>query len=265
MEHKSVTTPRGNVHYWIVKNPDKTAHCLVFTHGVTADHRMFEKQAEYFESAYTVLVWDVPLHGLSIDYKGFSYKNAAEDLKHILESEKIEKAVLVGMSLGGYPSQEFAYRYPEMTEGLVALDTSPFGKCYYSRFDLFCLKLVKPCALCFPAKFLRLSMAKSATHTKYSYELFLTILKAFTKKQIIAQMNAAYSEFPKENKDVKFNFPVLILLGEYDKTGKVAAYSKAWAKKENYPLHIIKNAAHFSNGDNPEAVNKEIETFIKSL
>lgn len=36
-------------------------------------------------------------------------------------------------------------------------------------------------------------------------------------------------------------------------------------KKTGYPLHIIKNAAHFSNGDNAEQVNTEIEKFISSL
>ncbi len=35
-----------------------------------------------------------------------------------------------------------------------------------------------------------------------------------------------------------------------------------WSKKTGYPLHSIKDAAHFSNGDNPEQVNKEIDQFI---
>ncbi|WP_406541461.1 alpha/beta fold hydrolase [Clostridium ljungdahlii] len=91
------------------------------------------------------------------------------------------------------------------------------------------------------------------------------MLAPFTKSQIIEQMDIAYGTFTKENKDVSFSFPVLILLGEFDKTGKVNQYCQAWSKKEGYPLHIINNAAHFSNGDNPEQVNSEIQEFISKL
>ncbi len=47
--------------------------------------------------------------------------------------------------------------------------------------------------------------------------------------------------------------------------GKVRQYCEAWAKDIGQPLHIIRNAAHFSNGDNPAQVNQEIEEFIGGL
>ncbi len=65
--------------------------------------------------------------------------------------------------------------------------------------------------------------------------------------------------------DVAFSFPILILIGENDCTGKVKAYCREWAKRTGYPLHIIKGAKHFSNGDNPGQVNEEIENFINLL
>lgn len=49
------------------------------------------------------------------------------------------------------------------------------------------------------------------------------------------------------------------------KQAKVKQYCTEWARKTGYPLHIIKNAAHFSNGDNAEQVNAEIEKFISSM
>ena len=64
------------------------------------------------------------------------------------------------------------------------------------------------------------------------------------------------------SKNVDFSFPVLILVGEKDSTGKVKAYCKKWAKQTGFPLHFIKQAKHFSNGDNPEQVNNEIQNFI---
>lgn len=226
---------------------------------------MFEKQTEYFKQNFTVITWDVPLHGLSRPYRDFSYENCAHDLLSILDQENINKAILVGMSMGGYPCQEFAFRYPERVEGFVALDTTPFGLGYYSTSDIWWLRRVAPLARLYTENALRKSMAKSVSQTKYSYGKMMEMLIPLTKEQIIEQMDIAYGVFTKENKDVHFSFPVLILLGEYDKTGKVAQYCLAWAKNEGYPLHIIKGAAHFSNGDNPEQVNSEILSFITEM
>ncbi len=252
MKNGEIATERGTVYYWISRHENPNAKCIVFTHGVTADHSMFEKQIEYFSQKYTVITWDIPLHGQSRPYSDFTYKNCAEDLLNILIKECIEKVVLVGMSLGGYPCQEFAFLNSEMVEGFVAIDTSPFGTSYYSKSDFWWLRHVSPMAKLYPESTLRKAMAKSVSKTQYSYDKMMEMLKPFTKSQIIEQLDAAYGVFTKENKDITLPFPVLILLGEYDKTGKVRQYSEAWAAKTGYPLHIIKNAAHFSNGDNPE-------------
>lgn len=262
MEHKQIATSNGIIHYWIKRATRPYAKCIVFTHGVTADHTMFEKQVNYFQGKYTLLLWDVPLHGLSKPYKDFSYYNTALDLFAILSTENIPKVILVGMSMGGYPSQHFADLYPHMVEGFVALDTTPLGLQYYSKSDLFWLKQVAPMARIFPETILRKSMAKSVSQTKYSYYKMLEILSASTKDNIIEQMKIAYKYFPKENKNVDFKFPLLILLGESDTTGKVSSYCKHWSKETGYELHYIKNAKHYSNGDNPEQVNLEIEAFI---
>lgn len=105
-------------------------------------------------------------------------------------------------------------------------------------------------------------MAWSVSTSKYSYQKMLSMLKTLSKAEIIQQMRIAYEYFIQENKEVDFSFPVLILVGDKDSTGKVKAYCKDWAKQTGYPLHFIKHAKHFAGGDNPEQVNKEIENFM---
>lgn len=263
MEHKQIKSNNGEVHYWINVNENPAAKCIVFTHGLTANHIMFEKQIEHFLTEYTVLTWDVPLHGLSRPYQNFSYKQTAIELKHILEKENISKVVLVGMSMGGYPSQEYASMFPDTVEGFIGLDTTPFGLEYYPKSDLWWLKQVEPMAKWFPDSILRKSMAKSVSKTQYAYNKIIEMLNPLSKKEIIEQMGIAYGKFAVENHDVEFDFPILILLGDSDKTGKVKKYCEDWSKRTGYPLHIINHAAHFSNGDNPEQVNAEIESFIQ--
>jgi pimeloyl-ACP methyl ester carboxylesterase len=116
----------------------------------------------------------------------------------------------------------------------------------------------------FTEKTLRKSMAKSISTTDYSYNKMLEILASSSKEQIGEQMDIAYGKFAQENKDLIISCPVLILVGDKDKTGKVKQYCIKWAEKTGYPLHIIKGAAHFSNGDKPEEVNSEIEQFIET-
>lgn len=265
MEHKYIENIRGKVHYWVNRNSNPCAPCIVFTHGLTANHEMFCKQIEYFEKDYTVITWDVPLHGQSRPYKDFSYKNSAKDLKHILDNENIKEAILVGMSMGGYPSQAFALEYPKSTLAFIALDTTPFNPTYYSKSDQWWLKHVEPLAKLFSDRLLRKSIAKQNSRTAYGHELLLKMLKPLSKSEIIEQMGVAYGSFLDECRCIRLQCPVTILLGEYDKTGKVRQYCEEWARNEKYPLHIIKNAAHFSNADNAQEVNGIIHDFILGL
>lgn len=265
MEHKTISGVGGEVHYWISRPQTTPKGAIVFTHGLTANHTMYEKQVDYFKENYIVITWDVPMHGLSIPYKSFSYENTAKDLNCILKQENIKKVCLVGMSMGGYPSQMFAHLYPEKAQCIIGIDTTPFGTAYYSKSDLFWLSKVKPMLKLFTDKLLRESMAKSISVTEYSYNKMKEILAPVSKAQIIEQMDIAYGKFAQENRNLNISCPILILLGDKDKTGKVKQYSYDWARKTGYPLKIIKNASHFSNGDNPQQVNNEIEQFIQQI
>ena len=61
MTERTYATPLGTIHYWVhIMDADITT--LVFLPGLTADHRLFDKQIEYFENKYNVLVWDAPAH-----------------------------------------------------------------------------------------------------------------------------------------------------------------------------------------------------------
>ena len=64
MVERTYITASGTIHYWI-DILDKNKATLVFLPGLTADHRLFDKQIEYFEGKYNVFVWDAPGHASS--------------------------------------------------------------------------------------------------------------------------------------------------------------------------------------------------------
>jgi len=261
MEEKFLNTSYGNVYYKI--SLKENSKCLVFTHGLTADHSMFEKQTDFFDKDYSVILWDVPMHGKSRPYKNFSYSDSADVLKKILEKENINSVFLIGQSMGGFVSQMFGYRYPQMVKAFISIDSTPFGMEYYSKSDQWWLRQVGWMSALFPHKTLVKSIAKSVSKSDFTYKNMTEMLSQYSKKEICRLLEIAYSQFLKENTDISLNFPVLLIIGEYDKTGKVKEYCLHWSKNTGYPLKIIKNAAHNSNADNPEDVNKEIKNFIE--
>ena len=65
MKEKTHHTRCGTIHYW-ASVPNQDAITLVFLPGLTADHRLFDKQIQYFEDKYNVIVWDAPAHASSM-------------------------------------------------------------------------------------------------------------------------------------------------------------------------------------------------------
>lgn len=263
MEQKSIVSERGTVWYWVNRCGDEGARTIIFTHGLTADHSMFGPQEDFFRQNYNLITWDVPLHGLSCPYRSFTYANTAKDLAAILDAEGIKTAVLVGMSMGGYPTQAFVEQFPERVDGFVALDTTPFGTGYYSKFDLWCLRYATAMTRWLPEGMMRSAIINGNAKSQEGRDVLRKILAASTKEQICQQMEAAYGTFANENHDIFIPCPVLIILGEQDKTGKVKTYCDVWAGKTGYPMEIIPDAAHMSNLDNAPAVNRVIQGFLE--
>ena len=68
MKEKTYQTPCGTIHYWVsVSHPDEIT--LVFLPGLTADHRLFDKQIQHFKEKYNVVVWDAPAHAASWPFR----------------------------------------------------------------------------------------------------------------------------------------------------------------------------------------------------
>lgn len=262
MEKKQLETGNGPVAYWISKCQSEIT--LVFLHGLTADHTLFEKQISYFGEHYNLLCWDSPSHGKSRPYSGFSYSNAAKNLKEIIEREQIKNAVFIGQSMGGYITQTYMKQYPDEVKGFIGIDTCPFGLDYYSKSDMWWLRQIEWMSMCFPHKILVKSIAKSCTYTKVAYQNMLTALQPYSKKELCYLMGIGYAGFLEENCNLEITCPTLLLVGQYDKTGKVKQYCDAWHEKTNFPLHVIPQAAHNSNFDNSEVVNQEIDSFLQT-
>ena len=159
MQKKIIEDSIGNIVYWKSDIFDLSRDTLFFLHGLTADHTMFEQQFYFFEDAYNIIAWDAPAHGESRPYSRFTYENAANGLKRILDECGVSNVVLIGQSMGGYITQSFICRYPEMAKAFVSIDSTPYGD-YYSKSDKWWLRQIEWMSKLFPEKLLKSSMAK---------------------------------------------------------------------------------------------------------
>src|SRR5690349_12011208 len=97
---------------------------LVLSHGFLMDADMFEPQVQALAGRHRVITWDQRGHGRTeSDGRPFDYWDSADDLAGLLDHLGVRRAVLGGMSQGGFVSLRFALRYPERTAGLVLIDT----------------------------------------------------------------------------------------------------------------------------------------------
>ena len=261
MIEKNIESERGKVYYW---TSNKEATTIFFLHGITENHTLFEKQIEAFKEEYNVIIWDCPCHGKSRPYEQFSYSNVVADMKKIIDAEGIGEVILVGQSLGGMIAQYFISCYPDMVKGFVAIDSAPFGN-YYSKSDIFWLKQLEWMSRMFPNKMLRKAMAKACGTTEYSQNKMLEMLSDYNKKELCHLLYVGEAAFIPENKEIDILCPVILILGEKDKVGKVCSYNKKWTERKGYELCIIKGAGHNSNEDKPDEVNDIIKRFIENL
>ena len=97
---------------------------IVLSHGFLMDHEMFAPQVAALSDVYRVVTWDERGFGATeTDGQPFTYWDSARDLFGLLDVLGIERAVLGGMSQGGYLSLRAALLHPDRVRALVLIDT----------------------------------------------------------------------------------------------------------------------------------------------
>ena len=267
MQEKIYETKLGNIHYW-TNTIDAKQITLVFLPGLTADHRLFEKQLAYFENKYNVFVWDAPGHSSSWPFEfSFSLMDKARWLHEILEKENITKPVIIGQSMGGYVAQAFSELYPQKLKGFVAIDSAPLQKTYVTGLEIWLLKRMEPVYLYYPWKYLLKHGTNGVAVSDYGRKLMLEIMMEYDgeKKRYAKLAGHGFkilAEAMEENLAYEIKCPALLICGEKDRAGSCLRYNRAWHKKTGIPIEWIKGAGHNSNTDEPEIVNALLEKFV---
>ena len=101
---------------------------ILLSHGYGATCRMWNTQISALVARYRVIVWDMRGHGETDDPEepaAYSPALTVEDMAALLRRCGIDRAVIGGLSLGGYMSLAFHLAHPEMVRALMLFDTGP--------------------------------------------------------------------------------------------------------------------------------------------
>jgi pimeloyl-ACP methyl ester carboxylesterase len=95
---------------------------IVLVHEFAADLRSYEAQMRYFGQRYRCIAYNArgyPPSDVPKDGERYSQERARDDIRAVLDALKIDKAHIVGLSMGGFATLHFGFSYPERARSLV--------------------------------------------------------------------------------------------------------------------------------------------------
>ena len=101
---------------------------IVFVHEFAGDHRSWEPQMRHFGRRYRCIAFNArgyPPSDVPESPESYSQARAADDVKAVLDALGIERAHIVGLSMGGFATLHFGFRHPAR-----ALSLCVAGCCY---------------------------------------------------------------------------------------------------------------------------------------
>jgi pimeloyl-ACP methyl ester carboxylesterase len=230
---------------------------LVLSHGFGASAAMWAPNLAALSAGRAVITWDMRGHGRSgtpDDPAAYSEAATVADLAAILDSQGIGRAVIGGLSLGGYMSLAFWLAHPERVAALVLCDTGPGYRKDEARQQW------NDRAEVTAGRFERdgLAALSGSPETQTAGHGSPQGL-AHAARGMLAQRDArVMTALP------DIDVPVLVVVGDRDEPFLGAA-SYMTAKIPNAQQAVIPDAGHASNIDQPAAFNQAVLAFLAQL
>jgi len=263
MDEKKLQIDGGELRYW-AKIKD-TNRWLIFFHGAGCTHGVFEQQIPAMPNDYNIIVWDARGHGDSKLDQGrrFDYDDMIQDFIKLADFHQMEDITIIGHSMGGNLCQSILQRFPERINKAVLIDCTDNAQTL-TIGEKIQKKLSSPIIRALPWKIMVKMSAKSSGETEYTHKYMEKVLEDIGKKRLLEIMGSIMNKALNASPNYRFPIPVLLILGEKDKTGNIVKAMTNWPKKDkNAILKIVPNAGHVANMDSPELVNQFILDYLE--
>jgi pimeloyl-ACP methyl ester carboxylesterase len=231
--------------------------CVLLTHGYGASARMWQGQMEALSDRYHLVAWDMRGHERSdspADPALYSHRATVADMAAVLDACGARRAVVGGLSLGGFMSLAFHLAHPDRVAALMLFDTGPGYRKDEAR-DRW-NRAAEAMARAFEKRGLAaLSAGAEVTLAQHRSAVGL----AHAARGMLAQQDGLVIEsLP------SIRVPTLVLAGSRDRDFLPATEYMA-AKIPNAQRVILEAAGHAANIDQPQAFNAAMRSFLDRL
>ena len=247
-----------------------TGKPVVLLHAFPLSRKMWQLQIEALTQKNCRLILpDLRGFGESHNFSDInSMEDMAKDIAELLEALKIEKAIIGGLSMGGYISFDLFRLFPEKFAALILCDTNfaaDTDEKRESRFDLI-EKIEKNGAQSLVEEMLPNLVSD---YTKTNNQVLMNDLeKSFSEvnpKAAIAALRGMAQR--KDNSNVLdiASLRTILIFGKEDKVTNLETAEKMRQKISNSTLVLIENAGHYSNLEQPGQFNSALTEFVTAV
>ncbi len=238
---------------------------IVLLHGFLENQLMWKEYVTYFEPQYRLITIDLLGHGQS-DCLGYihSMEENTNIVHEVLEHLKIQKATIVGHSMGGYVGLAFAELYPNAIQKLVLLNsTSKEDSPEKKRNRTRAIKTVKQNYVNFVSLAIgNLFSENNRIRLEAEIEKVKTQALKMPLQGIVASLEGMKIRKDREALLHTNFFPILLVLGKKD---PVLNYEESLSQIENTTVELVTfEDGHMSHIENKEALQLILMKFFSS-
>jgi pimeloyl-ACP methyl ester carboxylesterase len=234
---------------------------VVLTPGFSGTTRMWKPQIAPLSAASRLILWDKRGHGQSDSPdapEDYSQEIVVDDLAALLDHLGVQRAVIGGLSLGGYTAMRFFAKYPSRTRALILADTGP-GYRNPDRMKEWTDGRAQVADM-LEQKGLEGYFSSQEGDLGYTSATDIPHRSATGLANVARYVMKDPPLVPAESITV----PSLVIVGERD-TPFLAASEYMASRIPGARYALIPNAGHAANLDNPEAFNKAVLDFLAEL
>jgi 3-oxoadipate enol-lactonase len=260
MERHELARADGPIRYWTGGRGDGPV--LVFLHGATLDHRSWDAQRVALQSRYRIVVPDLRAHGESMTTDAFSFAAAVDDVVALLDDLDLDRIGLIGLSLGGNIAQEVVHRDPARVAALVVADATCNTCPRHAWQAPMTIAALSGLGLLGRETFLHVTATATARDPEVQ-RYVREVNRTRPTRDAVAILTSMLGAALHPDEPYRLPVPTLLLHGDGDQLGDIAAGTRAWAAREPLAEYaIVPDARHASNQDNPEAFNAALTSFL---
>lgn len=239
---------------------------LVFLHGLGGDHSNWQPQLDAFGPTHHCVAWTLPGYGDSPPLDEMTWPNLADMVVRVLDDANVDRACIVGLSMGGYIAQQLAASHPDRVSRLVlAGTTAQFGRGSASFAEKFLASRLKPIDEDMTMAELAPTIAEALLSSDAPAEATANAVASMSRISTDAYRQALQCLVTWDFVDSldQISAPTLCLAGEHDRTAPVAAVKALADSLADSQFVVLEHANHLMNLDRPDAFNAAVRSFVQ--